>query len=487
MERFNRIAVPAGQKLRQLQKVFHGITNNEGGIMNKFKKLKNKAPPSVPQRDYVSESPVDEEEQWSDDFDSDYENPDEPSDSETYVVPGEETTDDSYEPPPTEKEKRKLPPVLPFSKGEYADNRSNQRHSPPFSKTLPNKASWPSQKTKHSSLQVPLRQKPQLSSKPKNCSEDETDYVVPVEDEDENYIHPTESSSLPSEQAPKVNRSIKPSSSAPPASPPSVPALAPGEEYEVPVTETPPFSPYQKPSIKTCDSNSAATWESKSPSSIQAPSPLPRAIKKTATQLKTAPGLPPPNTLSGHEEKPVPAERHRGRTLSPRLDLPHPSAFPTVNKPIQQKPVPPPKPPEVLSPSMDIPLPNFPANSCLSDQEAEVHCRPWYAGSCDRKSAEAALYKSNKDGSFLIRKSSGHNSKQPYTLVVFYNRRVYNIPVRYIESTKQYALGSKKNGEEHFNSVADIIKNHQHTPLVLIDSQNNTKDSTRLKYAVKVS
>ncbi|XP_036592260.1 B-cell linker protein isoform X2 [Trichosurus vulpecula] len=460
MERFNRIAVPAGQKLRQLQKVFHGITNNEGGIMNKIKKLKNKAPPSVPQRDYVSESPADEEEQWSDDFDSDYENPDEPSDSETYVVPGEETTDDSYEPPPTEKEKRKLPPPLPFSKGEYADNRSNQRHSPPFSKTLPNKASWPSQKTTLSSLQVPLPQKPQLSPKSKNCLEDETDYVVPVEDEDENYIHPTESNSLPSEQ---------------------------GEEYEVPVTETPPLSPYQKPPIKTRDSSNSTAQESKPPSSIQAPSPLPRAMKKTATQLKTAPGLPPPNTLSGHEEKPIPAERHRGRAPGPRLDLPRPSTLPSVNKPIQQKPVPPPKPPEVLSPSTDIPLPNFPANSCLSDQEAEVHCRPWYAGSCDRKSAEAALYKSNKDGSFLIRKSSGHNSKQPYTLVVFYNRRVYNIPVRYIESTKQYALGSKKNGEEHFNSVADIIKNHQHTPLVLIDSQNNTKDSTRLKYAVKVS
>lgn len=28
----------------------------------------------------------------------------------------------------------------------------------------------------------------------------QADYVVPVEDEDENYIHPTENSSLPSEK-----------------------------------------------------------------------------------------------------------------------------------------------------------------------------------------------------------------------------------------------------------------------------------------------
>lgn len=56
-----------------------------------------------------------------------------------------------------------------------------------------------------------------------------------------------------------------------------------------------------------------------------------------------------------------------------------------------------------------------------------------------------------QDGSFLIRKSSGHDSKQPYTLVAFFNKRVYNIPVRFIEATKQYALGKKKNGEEVSN------------------------------------
>ncbi|XP_056656623.1 B-cell linker protein-like [Monodelphis domestica] len=147
--------------------------------------------------------------EWSDDFDSDYENPDEPSNSETYVVPGEETADDSYEPPLTEKEKRKLPTALPFSKGEYADNRSHQRHSPPFSKTLP----------------------------------DKVDYVVPVEDEDENYIHPTESNSPSSEYAPKVNRSVKLSSSASPNPLSRVLALAP-EMYEIPVSETSSFPPY---------------------------------------------------------------------------------------------------------------------------------------------------------------------------------------------------------------------------------------------------
>uniref|UniRef100_A0A8C6FC74 B cell linker n=1 Tax=Monodon monoceros TaxID=40151 RepID=A0A8C6FC74_MONMO len=435
MDKLNKITVPASQKLRQLQKMVHDMKNNEGGIMNKIKKLKVKAPPSVPRRDYASERPADEEEQWSDDFDSDYENPDEHSDSEMYVLPAEEAGDDSYEPPPAEQETRTVHRALPFTRGEYVDNRSSQRQSPPFSKTLPSKPNWPSAKARQAAtLPAPTSlHKPQVPPRPKELLEDEADYVVPVEDEDENYIHPTEDSSLPSEK----------------------------------------------------DRKSGA-WDSKSTSSPAAPSPLPRAGKKTATPLKTTPVVSQQNASSVCEEKPIPAERHRGS--SHRQENMQSQVFPPPpQKPVHQKPIPLPRFPEGGSPTVDGPLPSFSSNSNLSEQEADVHCKPWYAGACDRKSAEEALYRSNKDGSFLIRKSSGHDSKQPYTLVVFFNKRVYNIPVRFIEATKQYALGRKKTGEEYFGSVAEIIKNHQHSPLVLIDSQNNTKDSTRLKYAVKVS
>ncbi|XP_006831250.1 PREDICTED: B-cell linker protein [Chrysochloris asiatica] len=458
MDKLNKITVPASQKLRQFQKMVHDIKNNEGGIMNKIKKLKAKPPPSVPQRDYASGSAADEEDQWSDDFDNDYENPDEHSDSEMYVMPAEENGDDSYEPPPAEQEMRTIHPALPFTRGEYIDNRSSQRLSPPVSKTLPSKPSWTSSKTRlTSTLPIPTSlQKPQVPPKPRELLEDEADYVVPVEDEDENYIHPTESSSPPFEKAPMVNRSTKPSHSSKPFSPPG-----------------------------TVSGQNSGTWESKLPSSPVAPSPLPRAGKKPATPLKTTPIASHQNASSTCEEKPIPAERHRGS--SHRQEAAHLPALPPAPKQIHQKPIPLPRFPEGGSPTMNGPLPNFSLNSNLSEQEAEVHCKPWYVGDCDRKSAEEALYKSNKDGSFLIRKSSGHDSKQPYTLVVFFNKRVYNIPVRFIEATKQYALGRKKTGEEYFGSVAEIIKNHQHSPLVLIDNQNNTKDSTRLKYAVKIS
>ncbi|XP_019808693.2 B-cell linker protein isoform X3 [Bos indicus] len=456
MDKLNKITVPASQKLRQLQKMVHDIKNNEGGIMNKIKKLKVKAPPSVPRRDYAPESPADEEEQWSDDFthrvhppsgldahtfpqdtvqDSDYENPDEHSDSEMYVLPAEEAGDDSYEPPPAEQETRTVHPALPFTRGEYVDNRSSQRQSPPFSKTLPSKPNWPSAKARLATS-LPANtslHKPQVPPKPKELLEDEADYVVPVEDEDENYIHPTEDSSVPSEKGRK-----------------------------------------------------SGAWDSKSTSLPAAPSPLPRAGKKTAMPLKTTPVASQQNASSVCEEKPIPAERHRGSSHR-QENMQSPVFPPPAQKAVHQKPIPLPRFPEGGSPTVDGPLPSFSSNSGLSEQEADVHCKPWYAGACDRKSAEEALYRSNKDGSFLIRKSSGHDSKQPYTLVVFFNKRVYNIPVRFIEATKQYALGRKKTGEEYFGSVAEMIKNHQHNPLVLIDSQNNTKDSTRLKYAVKVS
>ncbi|XP_045053421.1 B-cell linker protein isoform X3 [Desmodus rotundus] len=404
MDKLNKITVPASQKLRQLQKMVHDIKNNEGGIMNKIKKLKVKAPPSVPRRDYASESPADEEEQWSDDFDSDYENPDEHSDSEMYVLPAEEMGDDSYEPPPVEQETRTVHPALPFARGEYIDNRSSQRQSPPISQTLPSKPTWPSAKARlTSTLPAPTSlQKPQVPPRPKDL-EDEADYVVPVEDEDENYIHPTESSSPPSEKAPMVNRSTKPNNTSKPAPPPV-----------------------------TASGRNSGAWDCKS-SLPAVPSPLPRAGKKPATPLKTMPLASQQNASSVCEEKPIPAERHRGS--SHRQEAVPSPAFPLAQKQVHQKPVPLPRFPEGGSPTVDVPLPSFSSNSSASEQEADVHCKPWYAGACDRKSAEEALYRSNK----------------------------------------------------YFGSVAEIIKNHQHSPLVLIDSQNNTKDSTRLKYAVKVS
>lgn len=110
----------------------------------------------------------------------------------------------------------------------------------------------------------------------------------------------------------------------------------------------------------------------------------------------------------------------------------------------------------------------------------------WFAGSCDRKMAESLLYKINKDGSFLVRLSSAQGSKQPYTLVVLYKHKVYNIPVRYLETSRQYALGKEgKKSEELFSSLCDIIDHHRKNPLLLIDSKSNAKYSSFLTHAAR--
>ncbi|XP_069652783.1 B-cell linker protein isoform X2 [Haliaeetus albicilla] len=521
----------------KLQKMVHDIKKNESGIINKFKKLKKKPPPSLPQRDYASEHAGNEEEQWSDDFDSDYENPDDHSDSEMYVVPSEENPDDSYEPPPSEQEKKKIPSAFPISRGEYADNRTSHQQLPPINKPLPSTASPAMSRPKKPSVpSLPLpppAAKPKVPPKPKECSDDEDNYIVPVDNDDDNYIEPTESSmSLPTR--PSVNRLMKTTKSAPTNSP-KLPLTSDMQEvYEVPEEEEkpspPPVTRFTKPLPSTPAQNTEHshvhsmtrespkldtsrnilplprnrlhpkadheannngenhsfnnTQESRFPTGA-APSPLPRGLKKTSNAVNSPkPCLPSRETLTVNEEKPTAAERRRGSSQ----ELPLPPLPSGAQKPLLQKSSILPKVPEAANRSLGTsPHSSISSISSTADQDAGVYSKAWYAATCDRKTAEDALYRSNKDGSFLIRKSSGQDSRQPYTLVVFYNRRVYNIPIRFIESTRQYALGREKSGEERFDSVAEIVENHQRTSLVLIDSQNNTKDSTKLKHIVRVS
>nr|XP_056705932.1 B-cell linker protein [Euleptes europaea] len=541
----------------QLQKIVHDIKKNDSGIMSKFKKFQNeqvalicktgkntwdrltsKPPPSVPPVDYVPE-PGEDEDQWSDEFDnSDYENPDDP-DSDTYVVPNGDNGDDSYEPPPSEKENKKIPAAFSISRGEYADNRSSQQQPRPIAKPLPTLPGQPSSKPKTlASLPPPtLALKPQIPLKQQECADNEADYVVPVDDEeeDDNYIEPTEESPSQPIKPPAVNRAIKPTTKLEPPSssalPPAPVSLSMLDVYEIPEEEEksspsltgipkplPPKPvqraggpprvhntakelskpdvsrnflplPRNRPQLKADpDSfemqseeshNSNGTQESKFPS-VVIPSPFPRITKKTPNPaIPSKPSLPSRDHLTMNEDKPIPAERRRGSNQ----DLPLPPIPSNLHKPLPQKPPLSLRSPDPLNCSLATPCYSI---SNTTEQDPSIHGRAWYMASSDRKTAEDALYKSNKDGSFLVRKSSGQDSKQPYTLVVFYNKRVYNIPIRFIESTRQYALGREKSGEERFDSVTEIIENHQRNSLVLIDSQNNTKDSTKLKFITRV-
>ncbi|KAG7221414.1 hypothetical protein INR49_017290 [Caranx melampygus] len=117
---------------------------------------------------------------------------------------------------------------------------------------------------------------------------------------------------------------------------------------------------------------------------------------------------------------------------------------------------------------------------------SHTHSKEWFAGDCNRKTAEDLLERVNKDGAFLIRHSSTQTSRQPYTLVVFYQQKVYNIPIRFLEETQGYALGKEgKKNEEIFTSLDEIISHHRNNQLLLIDSKSHAKHTTYLTKAAR--
>ncbi|KAG8435290.1 hypothetical protein GDO86_013297 [Hymenochirus boettgeri] len=493
MDKLNKISVPAGQKLRQLQKIVHDIKKNDGNLMQKIKKFQNdqvalicksgketwdritnRPPPPPPQRDYaLGEEAVEEYDEWSDDSGSEYEHPDVPSDSETYVVP----VDDSYEPPPTEPVKV-LPPAFSFgsSSGGYADkngnrklpslpepdqlNKKTMRPFPILNQTFPKvspSAPKPTQRLNNDNKTMPLptviKPKPQVAPRSRNpvtlpnqlCDDEE--YVIPGL-EDDNYIEPTQDPSPLT--PPVVNRHNKP---VPPTPTKSHQLAHTTALYEVPENEEDSPSPIIRISLPLPRQNTTPNTE-----------------QQCNEDYETCEDIIVVNKKETHNKIPSPLPRH-GKS-----------------KPIPSLPQKPSLPPREGNSSIEPPWPVITRNNVHSaaEQEASVLNKEWYSSSCDRKTAEEALYTKGKDGSFLVRKSSGQDPKQPYTLVVFYNRRVYNIPVRFIEETRQYALGREKSGEEKFSSIAEMIENHQRSPLILIDSHNNTKDSTKLRHGVRV-
>ncbi|XP_043112365.1 lymphocyte cytosolic protein 2 [Puntigrus tetrazona] len=93
----------------------------------------------------------------------------------------------------------------------------------------------------------------------------------------------------------------------------------------------------------------------------------------------------------------------------------------------------------------------------------------WYVGQMSRGEAEVSLRQMNRDGTFLVRDSSKGCTEQPYTLMMLYQQKVYNIQIRFLGNSKGYSLGTGLNGVENFSSVMDMVTHHMKTPLILID------------------
>ncbi|XP_068560156.1 SH2 domain-containing protein 6 isoform X2 [Cebidichthys violaceus] len=112
--------------------------------------------------------------------------------------------------------------------------------------------------------------------------------------------------------------------------------------------------------------------------------------------------------------------------------------------------------------------------------------KEWFAGDCNRKTAEDLLLRINKDGAFLIRHSSAKGGRQPFTLAVLYRQKVYNVPIRFLGDTRGYALGKEgKKNEEVFGTLDEMISHHSNNQLLLIDSMSQAKHTTYLTYPAR--
>ncbi|XP_052005453.1 cytokine-dependent hematopoietic cell linker isoform X2 [Xyrauchen texanus] len=109
----------------------------------------------------------------------------------------------------------------------------------------------------------------------------------------------------------------------------------------------------------------------------------------------------------------------------------------------------------------------------------------WYVGTVSRVEAEHALHLVNQEGAFLVRDCSKNTTHEPFVLALFYDKRVFNIQIRFSDETSKYTLGTGLRTNDRFDSVTDIIKFHSIFPIILIDGRKtSTAAATERKQCV---
>ncbi|XP_026081547.1 cytokine-dependent hematopoietic cell linker-like isoform X2 [Carassius auratus] len=101
----------------------------------------------------------------------------------------------------------------------------------------------------------------------------------------------------------------------------------------------------------------------------------------------------------------------------------------------------------------------------------------WYVGAVSRVDAEHALHLVNREGAFLVRDCSKNTTYEPLVLAVFYDKRVFNIQIRFSDDISKYTLGTGLRTNDRFDSVTDIIKFHSIFPIVLIDGRKSSSSA----------
>uniref|UniRef100_A0A7N5JHW8 SH2 domain-containing protein n=1 Tax=Ailuropoda melanoleuca TaxID=9646 RepID=A0A7N5JHW8_AILME len=127
-----------------------------------------------------------------------------------------------------------------------------------------------------------------------------------------------------------------------------------------------------------------------------------------------------------------------------------------------------------------------PTWSTSATEDGSLLAQPWYSGNCDRHAVESALLRFRKDGAYTVRPSSEPHGSQPLTLAVHLGGRVFNIPIRRLDSGSHYALGREgRNHEELFPSVGAMVQHYTQHPLPLVDRHSGSRQLTCLLFPTK--
>ncbi|XP_067656333.1 SH2 domain-containing protein 6-like isoform X2 [Haliotis asinina] len=139
------------------------------------------------------------------------------------------------------------------------------------------------------------------------------------------------------------------------------------------------------------------------------------------------------------------------------------------------------------------PLPNVPSPTEKPERKArskngvppspkqdELEQFDWYHKNIERSAAESRLMEAGEDGMYLIRKSKRGGTEQQYTLTIYKQGRVYNLPIRKRNSDGKFALGAPKPNELDFDTVSGLVDYFKKQLIKLNPNAKNAAGSTRL-------
>nr|XP_020479993.1 lymphocyte cytosolic protein 2-like isoform X2 [Monopterus albus] len=378
------------------------------------------------------------EDEFDDDLDNEYESPcsgDESSGGD-YESPNDEVDGNDYEPPPSEPPEdlhHKLCPTLPIGDDDYIDNLAPTRGQPP-------------------------------AVNPRSPA----------------FTPPAPSARMPGEPSSRRDPSPqcggRPAGKIPPGPPQIFRANKPGK---------PNPSPMRGPHCNTVDKPSRPSWKSQPGAPEASTWPKPPVVPSPASSI----------SRSGSSARPSP-NRFDDRREQTHDEAPKHNTFPLYNKGLPPRPGipgatsrygPPPSAPTACSLPHKLQSALAEHRGSFSGAHSRQSFRPppptattdtkgldpvWYMGKVTRGQAERYLKQVRKDGVYLVRDSTQQLADQPYTLMVFYQDKVYNIQIR--QQNQQFLLGTGLKVQESFPSVSEIISHYAQSPLLLIDAKNRS-------------